>query len=553
MILGPFWCQRDQSWLRFNLTDGVVQAEIAPVSPENPDMAMDWKSINEGGWSIDYTYGNENQEKTFFSLKEGVLYRTDGNKDKYSGELSASELKGESWHPYNVLKGKSKGVNPFSNYNSSDYRVTPYKELPLTVEMKKALLEQELAIEKEKARIQQEEEQRRQEEIAEKWRGCQQKDVRNLIIEAAGTTFFNKATLEILAIELTAELIEVNPSLFTSCQDYLEALKIIIEDSESPEHRAIINLAAKTHIDRDLGLFGNEEVRKGLFEKKKSFFFNLLREEAKYLGDYCGIECHLPSDERVEPQGKSVKQELPPKDDYDFETLKQGLEQLTKRMVEATIQSFPQKLQEINVSFGGQRTIEEAISHRDKLLEQVNALSRNLSVAEAALNFPVQPNHAIVEKSEEINRGFATKKALFDTLSELNFDKHLIIFTAKLDEMQQKERLGYSDYADAAQKAKTFIDILKNARKQFLQSENAPLDEAKKILGDACKNASDTARGVLDKHREWKGAIAKFLIDVTSLLTFGRSDALWCKFGMFSQTDSGRKLDDFEKDMGLKI
>ncbi|KTD33019.1 hypothetical protein Lnau_2667 [Legionella nautarum] len=51
MILGPFWCQRDISWIRFKVDETKqISAEIAQISPENSELSTPWKTVTKGSW-----------------------------------------------------------------------------------------------------------------------------------------------------------------------------------------------------------------------------------------------------------------------------------------------------------------------------------------------------------------------------------------------------------------------------------------------------------------------------------------------------------------------
>ena len=115
--------------------------------------------------------------------------------------------------------------------------------------------------------------------------------------------------------------------------------------------------------------------------------------------------------------------------------------------------------------------------------------------------------------------------------------------------MNNKKEQGNSNYENAAGKASQFCAALKAAKEKFLREDIPLIDEAKEALQKECKVAANAARETLSNHREWKGAIAKFLINLASGLTWGLTDNIW---GMFRQADSGRKLDNFEKDIGIK-
>src|SRR5437016_5218351 len=101
MILGPFWCQRDNSWLRFNIEKGIASAEVAKVSSNNPRETAPWQTVTEGSWPVSYEYGNKNPVKQFYSFKKGGLYFTEGREDPFNvGFFYASVYSKDGWSLY---------------------------------------------------------------------------------------------------------------------------------------------------------------------------------------------------------------------------------------------------------------------------------------------------------------------------------------------------------------------------------------------------------------------------------------------------------------------
>ena len=112
--------------------------------------------------------------------------------------------------------------------------------------------------------------------------------------------------------------------------------------------------------------------------------------------------------------------------------------------------------------------------------------------------------------------------------------------------------LVQTEYIEASNKALTFYKALKAMKSVFLSSDKS-LAQARVELKDGCLLAVREARVVLDKHREWKGKIKKFLLDVLldvlSFLTIGLSRQL----GLFGKSDSGVKLDNFDQVLSKAI
>lgn len=185
---------------------------------------------------------------------------------------------------------------------------------------------------------------------------------------------------------------------------------------------------------------------------------------------------------------------------------------------------------------------------RSSLLHEVNTIfSNNYSAQQLESAFETlglnrdssDINAAINNKIDKINR-LADK---LNILIAMNFEQHLNTFKCKAAAMELKAK-NNTNYKTASVKANQFYLKLEQARDCFLNSTNNESIEKLKIdLKQNCKNAIKDAREILDNHREWKGAITKFLIDALSFLTRGLSDN---KFSIFAKTKSSRMLDEFE-------
>lgn len=295
MNLGPFWCERDKSWVRFVYENEIVKAEIAQISSKDPRITTDWQPITRGNWHVSYAYKQQEAVPGFYVLRDGVLYFTDWNPNRVTG-INASVLKKSGWFPYNILKD-----NPFIGHQKEEVStLLPNTALPLTPEMLLEKLTEERALEEKRIREAQEAERIRVEQEKAQWEACKKGNIRYRGLEAAGRdTLFEIGTLEILYNELSLALYDFHISNYDNCEDYLYALQTIIEEDGDPHHQAIVNMASRTDIDRDLGFTGDEELRKALMAHKKTFFFNLLREEVNYLSNEFHIECNLLSHEEI--------------------------------------------------------------------------------------------------------------------------------------------------------------------------------------------------------------------------------------------------------------
>lgn len=127
-------------------------------------------------------------------------------------------------------------------------------------------------------------------------------------------------------------------------------------------------------------------------------------------------------------------------------------------------------------------------------------------------------------------------------LATTNFSKSLEGFEIKASLMRNKGKDNVC-YANAQPIALQFCKDLKDASKKYLQTgdKHALQTECRKL----CSAAKDSA---LKDHREWKGAIAKFVTDVLSTLTCGLLN-----LSMFTRTDTVKKLDDFEQTVVNRI
>jgi hypothetical protein len=130
-------------------------------------------------------------------------------------------------------------------------------------------------------------------------------------------------------------------------------------------------------------------------------------------------------------------------------------------------------------------------------------------------------------------------------LKNINFDGHVAIFTRKQKEMDAKA-LYNPNYINAAKKISVFCQVLMDAKKTFLHS-NKILEEAKTDFNRDCALALTEVRPSLEHHREWEGIIRKFILDLFSLLTGGLINNT---LGLFARTDSVKKLDDLDYELG---
>ncbi len=206
------------------------------------------------------------------------------------------------------------------------------------------------------------------------------------------------------------------------------------------------------------------------------------------------------------------------------------------------------ELNAININFNSKTTKPLMINHRDVLLKQIEHFIESL--ANRADNNHINYRELITLAEEKRRLTFNLSSHLeqrFDELEQLSFEEHLKLFIQKQQEMSIKS-LSNINYKEAVKCARSFCIALERAQNNFL-SLDKPLEQAKVELKKECLRAIKEARVVLENHREWKGTIKKFIMDILSWLSLGLSAQL----GLFSKTDSGMKLDDLEQTLAKQI
>ena len=125
-----------------------------------------------------------------------------------------------------------------------------------------------------------------------------------------------------------------------------------------------------------------------------------------------------------------------------------------------------------------------------------------------------------------------------------DFDKHINPLKAKLLEMEEKA-LHNNDYIVAAGAANTLVHELEMARATFLLAEGG-IQERKAAFKRSCLYAVESARPVLECHRNWGKVIAAFVL---ALVTLPISLPLYL-LGFFStKTNSAQKINKLEKEI----
>lgn len=217
------------------------------------------------------------------------------------------------------------------------------------------------------------------------------------------------------------------------------------------------------------------------------------------------------------------------------------------RKINELIRKTANAINNIQVNFASINNLEELNHYQKILLSQVDDLMQNENIIQTHQNLPLYELHpdlrdASARKRQEINQQARILNERFNILAEIHFDDHLGEFIKKATEMSDKA-ISNSYYEHAAQKTKEFCDSLKQAKKEFLH-QKTPLTQAKIKLKNDCELAILHLRPEVKEHREWSGAIAKFLLDLLSLLTFGLVKS---QLSLFARTDTTKKLDQFNE------
>lgn len=268
MIIGPFWCEQSDSWLRIVMDDeGSVFAEMAKRDKTNPDLTTGWRKEDvQDFWVINCEEHSEDSFNDGLRLFKGTLYRTDFTKSSLTQNLNVRvyDKTGESIS-YNINKEKN---NPFEGKSNESIRPSIFK-LPLTPEVQ---LEQE--------RHRQEQYKSAQELKLTMWQDWQKKYVHVPLDLQEFSTFDDNQTIYLYQ-EITNLFVEFSSQNYNSVEDYQLALEQGISNHDHALNKAIINLAAETHFDREhgLNLENSEQVRDDLYKRKQSFFYKILEGE----------------------------------------------------------------------------------------------------------------------------------------------------------------------------------------------------------------------------------------------------------------------------------
>lgn len=273
MIIGTFWSQKDSKWVRFVQEGGVVHAESASAREDNPSLAEAWEPEADGIWSVNYSLEDERPLRNeFYRIKDGILYHDTGI-TKYGVRILEHYLPSSGWGRYpESMKAK---FNPFSDVQGEEVALLPYAQLPLTVEVQQERQEEVERI-AEEAR----------EAARQKWAEIKKGDFWGQFIDSVGSEFTSEENAY-LYHELSKELLPFPISGYETPADFVGLWSQELEDKEGYIRNAIIRVASTTFFDEDFNLNPerDNEVRIGLFERKKAFYFAVINAGIGFVRD----------------------------------------------------------------------------------------------------------------------------------------------------------------------------------------------------------------------------------------------------------------------------
>ena len=132
--------------------------------------------------------------------------------------------------------------------------------------------------------------------------------------------------------------------------------------------------------------------------------------------------------------------------------------------------------------------------------------------AYAIVERPALFNSLMLNSLKEPNAGTADVTTI---LTKMHFDEHLEHIYTHYQRMKEKS-LSNSNYAAATSAAKTLLIECVKAKVTLFQSDAATDTKTIKFR-NTCYSAIETARPVLEKHREWGKVLAAFLLAIITL------------------------------------
>lgn len=196
-------------------------------------------------------------------------------------------------------------------------------------------------------------------------------------------------------------------------------------------------------------------------------------------------------------------------------------------------------------------TLESVEAHYKQLMTQISELESDEIFIKAHEAYKALDDKeektvekAIESKRQAIQQNYDAKLEALRVIEGIQFDVHYKNLIKKIDEMIIEKKPYYQKAKEAAVK---LCNDLVGARNKLLCSEKT-INEAKKEFQNECSLAIKNARPVLEYHRQWRGVIAKLIIDFLSIISRGYTQ----RHGLFAPlTNTAQEINNFEA--GLNI
>lgn len=244
MIIGPFWCEQSDSWLRIVMEDdGTVFAEMAKRDKAKTNLTTGWKKEEtQDFWVIKDAYNDNNEG---LRLLNGKLYQTDFSKSSLTQNLNVRvyDKTGATFF-YNINKEKNHPFEGRSNAPRKDF----IPQQPLTPEAQFEL-----------EKTQQEEQKQAQELKLKMWQEWQKKNVHAQLNFEQFSTFCDYEN-NVLYEDLTSALTDFSTQDYTTVEDYQLALEQAIQ--MSLELNAIDN-AVTAAVNKYKRWYNGEQTHRG--------------------------------------------------------------------------------------------------------------------------------------------------------------------------------------------------------------------------------------------------------------------------------------------------
>jgi hypothetical protein len=206
------------------------------------------------------------------------------------------------------------------------------------------------------------------------------------------------------------------------------------------------------------------------------------------------------------------------------------------------LESMIRSLEALCIDFSKIATRKQLNNEHNRLLSIIGRINAAVSNEDSQINqaslddFMTQ----VQKKIKLIESKYQTLIERFKFLEKIEFTVHYHEFLNKKTEMSKKAKHS-SAYNTALPIATKLCDSLQQVKRAFLHS-SLNFNEAKTIFISDCKSNVTSAKSALKEHREWLGALRKFLIVLLSCITQGYSNKY---LGVFAKTDTVMKLEAF--------